>query len=104
MQAVAAPPSEWDAPITVFREVYEHECGVTQKVNALLDLAISKSDHATCNFLQWFVAEQVEEEASADTVIQQLKLVDKSESGLFHLDQELNKRTFTMPPELAGAF
>ena len=57
-----------------------------------------------CHFLQWFVGEQVEEEASADEIVQKLVLVKKTEGGLFLLDQEMDKRTFVMPPALAGVF
>jgi ferritin len=101
---VEAPTGGWDTPLAVFQNVYEHEVEVTAKVNALLDLAIAESDHATSNFLQWFVSEQVEEEATADQVVQRLKLVEKTEGGLFLLDQEMDKRTFVLPPDLAGVF
>ena len=80
------------------------EVKVTGLVNQLMDLALAESDHASCNFLQWFVGEQVEEEATADEVVQKLRLVDKTEGGLFLLDQEMDKRTFVMPADLAGVF
>ena len=104
MQAVEAPQAEWESPLAVFQNVYEHEAEVSAMVNTLLDLSIAESDHATSNFLQWFVAEQVEEEASADEVVQRLKLVEKTDGGLFLLDQEMDKRAFVLPPELAGVF
>jgi ferritin len=98
------PPAEWDSPLAVFEAVYAHEVQVTGLINKLMDLALAHSDHATTSFLQWFINEQVEEEASADEVLQKLKLVDKTEGGLFLLDQEMDKRTFVLPPELQGAF
>jgi ferritin len=104
MKPIEAPPSEWASPLAVFEEAYAHEVKVTALINQLMDLALAESDHATCNFLQWFVGEQVEEEASADDVVQKLKLVEKTEGGLFLLDQEMDKRTFVPPPELAGVF
>ena len=104
LKAIEAPPSEWSSPLAAFEAAYAHEVKVTSLVNALMDLALAESDHATCNFLQWFVAEQVEEEASADEIVQKLLLVDKSEGGLFLLDQEMDKRTFVPPAELAGVF
>ena len=97
LQPVEAPPSEWDSPLAVFENVYRHEQGVTGMINELVDLAIEASDHATNNFLQWFVAEQVEEEASADEVVQKLKLVGDDPSGLFLIDRELAQRVFTPP-------
>ena len=102
LTAIESPQSDWDSTAVVFDDVYKHEVHVTGLINKLMDLALTLSDHATANFLQWFVAEQVEEEASADEVVQKLKLVDRTEGGLFLLDQELGKRVFTLPPELIG--
>ena len=102
LSAIEAPQLEWDSPTAVAEHVYNHEVHVSGLINKLMDLALSVSDHATVNFLQWFIAEQVEEEASADEVVQKLKLVDKKEGGLFMLDQEMGKRAFTLPPELTG--
>jgi ferritin len=104
MKPIEAPPSDWASPLAVFEEAYAHEVKVTDLINKLMDLALAESDHASCNFLQWFVGEQVEEEASADEVVQKLKLVNKTEGGLFLLDQELDKRSFVPPPDLAGVF
>ena len=104
LDPIDAPASEWASPLAVFEAVYAHEVHVTGLINKLMDLVLARSDHASCSFLQWFVSEQVEEEASADEVLQKLKLVDKTEGGLFLLDQEMDKRTFSLPPDLAGVF
>lgn len=104
LAAVDAPPMDWESPLKAFEEVYEHECKVSGLINKLMDLAHSESDYASQQFLQWFVAEQVEEEASADEAVQQLKLVDKTEGGVFLLDQEMSKRSFVLPPFLTGVF
>ena len=98
---IKAPPSEWDSPIAIFEHVYEHEQMVTGLINKLVDLAISLSDHATNNFLQWYVAEQVEEEESSSGVLQKVKLAGDSSSGLLMLDQELAQRIFTPPTSSA---
>jgi len=100
MQDIEAPPSEWKSPLAVFQHTYEHEQVVTGLINDLVNLAATEKDHATYNFLQWYVAEQVEEESSADEVVQKLKLV-VDDSGLFLLDQELGQRVFT-PPAATG--
>ncbi len=97
LQPVEAPPSEWDSPLAVFENVYEHEQKVTGLINKLVDLAVEARDHATNNFLQWFVSEQVEEEASADEVVQKLKLVGDGPGGLFMIDRELAQRVFVAP-------
>jgi ferritin len=60
---------------------------------------LAEHDHATNIFLQWFVTEQVEEEDSANDVIQQIKMIGEAEGGLFMLDRELGQRTFTAPAE-----
>jgi len=97
LTAIEAPLGEWDSPLAVFEHVYAHEQKVTGLINDLVDLAIAENDHATTTFLQWFVAEQVEEESSADQIVQKLILVKDQGSGLLMLDQELGKRAFTPP-------
>lgn len=98
LQAIEGPPTQWDSPRAVFEAAYAHEQKVTGLINGLVDLAIKEKDHATHTFLQWFVNEQVEEEASADTIIQQLKMMESAPGGLFMLDRELAQRVFTPPP------
>jgi ferritin len=99
---VDGPETEWDSPLAVFEATYAHECKVTGLINELVNLAISEKDHAANAFLQWFVTEQVEEEASADAVVQKLKLVKNAPEGLFMLDKELGQRTFTPPAGSVG--
>jgi len=103
LKAIDGPPTEWKSPLACFEAVYAHEQHVTDLINKLMSLATAEADYATANMLQWFIAEQVEEEASADEVVQKLRLVDKTEGGLFMLDMELAKRMFKIPPVLAGA-
>ncbi|MDD5698651.1 MAG: ferritin [Victivallaceae bacterium] len=88
--AIAKPPAKWDSPLAVFEQVIKHEQLVTKRVNDLVSQSVTLGEHAAFAFLQWFVNEQVEEEASAVNVIQQLKLVGKA---IFMLDNELAKRT-----------
>ncbi len=102
LRPVEGPPSEWASPLAAFEDVYRHEQKVTGLINGLVDLSIAERDHATNNFLQWFVAEQVEEESSANDVVQQLKLLGEDRNGLFMLDRELAQRVFTPPPPGPG--
>jgi ferritin len=97
--AVEGPPIEWDSPLAVFEAAYKHETKVTGLINELVELALAEHDHATNIFLQWFVTEQVEEEDSANEVVQKIKLMGDAQGGLFMLDQELGQRTFTPPAE-----
>jgi len=102
LAALEAPPTRWDSPMAVFQDANSHERKVTSMINNLVDLAIEERDHASNAFLQWFVTEQVEEEASTDQVVQKLKLAGQDGSGLFMIDQELAARVFTMPATLSG--
>lgn len=97
LSTIEGPQTEWDSPLAAFEHVYKHEQKVTGLINDLVDLSTSESDHATSNFLQWFVAEQVEEEESASGVLKRIKLAGDSKSGLFMLDSELGQRVFTSP-------
>ena len=101
LKTIEGPQTTWDSPLAVFEAVSEHEQKVTSLVNNLVDLAIEEKDHATNSFLQWFVNEQVEEEASADEAVQQLKMMENAPGGMFMLDRELGQRVFT-PPTTKG--
>ena len=102
LTAIEGPQTKWDSPLAVFKDVYKHEQKVTSLINNLVNLAIEEKDHATNTFLQWFVNEQVEEEASADQVVQQLKMMEKAPGGMFMLDRELAQRVFTPPTAEEG--
>ncbi len=97
LYAVEEPPSEWQTPLEAFEHAYNHEQKVTDFINDLVNLSVAEQDHATNNFLQWFVAEQVEEIASIGGVRQKLKLIGDNSGGLFMLDNELGTRVFTPP-------
>ncbi len=99
LDEIEKPPLEWESPLEVSKHVLEHERKVTGLINDLVDLAIEERDHATNNFLQWFVAEQVEEEESASSLLQKVRLGSDSPSGLLMLDNELAERVFTPPTE-----
>ena len=92
LDAVDKPPVKWASPLAAFEAVYEHEVKVTGLINKLAELAAAENDHATGVFLQWFITEQVEEEASADAVVQKLKMIKEAPGGLFMLDRELGQR------------
>jgi ferritin len=97
LQAIEQPPSKWTSPLNAFETVLSHEQKVTGLINNLVNLALDERDHATNIFLQWFVSEQVEEEATAGTLVDKLKLIGKDANGMFMLDTELAQRTFTLP-------
>ena len=103
LTSIDTPPSEWKDVVTVFKEILKHEQHVTALINGLMDTAIEQKDHATNMFLQWFVTEQVEEEANVDEVLQQLDLAQESKGALFMLDKDMAARVFTPPSAEGGA-
>jgi len=102
LKPIDGPPTEWDSPLAAFEAAYAHEQMVTGRINDLVNLAVEEEDHATNAFLQWFVNEQVEEEMSADNVVQNLKIANEAPGALFMIDRELGQRVFT-PPVNKGA-
>jgi ferritin len=99
LMPVQGPPTEWDSPLAAFEQAYQHEQHMTQLINNLDKLALEENDRATSIFLQWFITEQIEEEANANDVVQKLKLIDGAPNGIFMLDRELGQRTFQMPAD-----
>ncbi|MFW2368005.1 MAG: ferritin [Desulforhopalus sp.] len=99
LKNIERPEADWSSPLAVAEEVANHEAKVTGLINDLVDVAMAEKDHASNIFLQWFVAEQVEEEASAGDVLERMKMIGDDSAGMFAMDLELGKRTFTLPEE-----
>lgn len=93
LPAVDAPPASFGTPMQVFQEALDHERVVTASIHSLYDLAREARDYATELQLQWFVTEQVEEEASAGLAVEQLRRAGDDMPALLMLDQEFGKRT-----------
>jgi ferritin len=94
---IDAPKTSWNSALEVFQEAYEHECKVSGLINQRVDLAIGEKDHAANTFLQWFVTEQVEEEATAQSAVDKLKLAADNSVALLMLDAELGQRALPAP-------
>lgn len=97
LKAIKKPQKEWKSPLAAFQAAYEHECYISGKIHDLVSIAEKEKDRAVRPMLEWFVEEQVEEEASAKEIMDQLKLMGDSNSVMFMLDRELNQRQVTMP-------
>jgi ferritin len=97
LHALAEPKRKWASPLEAFQDAYKHEQFITSKINELVKLAREEDDLPAGVLLQWFVTEQVEEEASASKVAQMVERVGDSGHGILMLDRELGARTFTMP-------
>ena len=92
LEAIEKPQSEWKSPLAAFEAVKKHEQKVTGLINSLADLAIDLKDHATMSFLKWFIDEQVEEESSADELVNKFKMVGDAAPSLLMLDNQLGQR------------
>jgi len=92
LMALDAPQREWASPSVAVEAVLEHERFISGRINRLVDLAAAENDHATIVLMHWYVGEQVEEEATADTLFHQVKMVEDSPHGLLMIDRELAGR------------
>ncbi len=95
--AIEKPEVDFGNPLKAFKMALEHEKYITKNINDLMDIAIAENDHASKGLLQWYVDEQVEEEASADRIVHRLEMIGDNMQGIFMLDTELGKRVFTPP-------
>jgi len=92
LKAIDTPQAEWASPLAAFEGAYAHEQKVTGLINDLVKVAREEKDTAADAFLQWFVKEQVEEEETADEIVQKLKKIVGAPDGLRALDGELGQR------------
>ncbi len=86
-----APPSQYESIVEVFQQTYEHEVLITKQINKLAKIAQDEGDFSTFNFLQWYVAEQHEEEKTFKSVVDKIEMIGLEGSGLFFIDKEVEK-------------
>lgn len=98
ISAIDEPQAEWDSATDAFEAAYKHEQYISDNINKLMDIAVKESDHATQILLQWFVTEQVEEEANVLEILDKMKMVEDFKGGLFLIDNELKQRPAFTPP------
>lgn len=99
LEAIGKPEENFSSIIELFHKGLEHEKYVTQSINDLVSLARGENDYAMQQFLGWFVEEQVEEEASFETIIAKLEMLGDKGAGLIMMDNQLGARTFAPPEE-----
>src|SRR3954462_12530213 len=87
--ALKQPPVTFKSVKSVFEEILKHEMSVTADINGLVDATLKEKDYTTHNFLQWYVSEQIEEEALARQIVDKLKLIGDDKSGLYFFDRDL---------------
>jgi len=97
LKPIAEVPKTWKGIINIYEETLKHERIVTSLIYNLMDVAIEEKDHAAKSFLQWYVDEQVEEEANVQAILDQLKMVEGKGNGLFMIDKDLGLRVFVDP-------
>lgn len=95
LEQISAPDNEFKSPLQVFEKIYEHEKSVTESINGVASMSDEECDLATRHFINWYIAEQVEEEANTLDIIKKLKLFGNECSSLYHLDKELGMRQYT---------
>lgn len=88
--AISQPPHEFGSIQELFKQVYKHEQKVTQSIHELVALSYEEKDHATVQFLQWYVEEQREEEALMRTILDKIKLIGDGPQSLFYIDKEVD--------------
>lgn len=103
LKPIAEVPSSWTSPLDAFEATLVHEQKVTAMINAIYALAEEQHDYATRGKLDWFIAEQVEEEETAQGLIDRLKLTGDNGLALYMLDAELATRTYNVPAPLQTA-
>ena len=101
LQATPQPGTDWPNAASAFKAALAHEQHMTENINRVVGLCIKESDYATHAMLQWFITEQVEEEATVEGIVSKLELMGGEGQGLFMLDRELGVRPAPTPPAAA---
>ena len=99
--SIQAPPAEYSSIQDVFQQTLAHECEITRKINELAHTAFSDQDYSTFNFLQWYVAEQHEEETLFKSIVDKIEMIGLESNGLYFIDQEIAKLVSGMPAPAA---
>lgn len=94
LKPIAEVRTSWGCPLDAFEDTLQHEQVVTGMINDLYALAADEKDYATQTMLSWFVNEQVEEEETAQSIIDALKMIKDNGFGIYTLDKELGARTY----------
>lgn len=101
--AISQPPIEFDNLKSVFELLLKHEISVTDSINNLVDICLQEKDYTTHNFVQWYVSEQLEEEALARTILDKLKLIGDDNGGMYMFDRDLEASVLAAPTATADA-
>jgi len=97
LECITKPNTNWESTLEVFEETLKHEQLVTGRIDSIMNIAEEEKDRAALSFLQWYIKEQVEEEANASAILQTLKMIKDDPNALLLLDKDLATRTFVTP-------
>jgi ferritin len=100
--AVPQPPVQFESIEKVFELLLEHELGVTQSINNVVDVCLQEKDYSTHNFMQWYVSEQLEEEALARGILDKLRLIGGDKGGLYLFDRDLETTAAQAAASMSG--
>ena len=88
---IEKPPHNFDSLRGVFEELFRHEMMVTNEINGLVFLTLEEKDYTTHNFLQWYVSEQLEEEALARNILDKINLIGDDKGGFYLFDNDIKQ-------------
>ena len=94
---LSAPPTEFGSFKDMFQTLFDHEVMVSKTINDLVDVSLQEKDYATHNFLQWYVSEQIEEEALARNILDKINLIGDDKSGFYLFDNDIKQLITTTP-------
>lgn len=97
--ALVEPPQTFKGLKDVFENLLEHELNVTESINNVVDICLKEKDYTTHNFMQWYVSEQLEEEALARTIIDKLNMIGEDKGGLYLFDRDLENMPLSLNQE-----
>ena len=101
--SIGQPPTEFENLKSVFELLLKHEISVTDSINNLVDICLQEKDYTTHNFVQWYVSEQLEEEALARTILDKLKLIGDDHGGMYMFDRDLEASVLAAPNATADS-
>ncbi|HEX5003335.1 MAG TPA: ferritin [Bacteroidia bacterium] len=100
--ALKSPPAEFKGVQEVFEQILEHEIKVSSEINKLVERCLGEKDYTTHNFLQWYVSEQIEEEALARNILDKLNLIGNDKGGMYLFDRDLEGMSSTLQSGKGG--
>ncbi|HHB52784.1 MAG TPA: ferritin [Saprospiraceae bacterium] len=95
-----APPTQFGSAKEMFETLFKHEVFVSKSINELVDITLAEKDYATHNFLQWYIAEQIEEEATARTILDKIELIGEEKSGFYLFDKDIKAMITPLPTDI----